>query len=343
MPQAPEKRRLFSLPAPSRLVLILTRRCNLGCGYCYNGEADESLMSRETLERAFALLAEGEGPFGVQLTGGEPLLVPELVERACALFKKAGEKRPGALSLQTNLTLLNEDWLDLFRKYRVDLGVSLDGPPEINERQRGKSRELFRSLELLRQSAFPFSATAVVTRENCAHLGALVLFLGGFKEARGLGLDLLVKKGRRGLSPPRAPALNEAAGKIRESLALVNRFRFRPFRLRELEMLRKAEKGGGGSFCGACRGTTLAVTPEGELYPCAQAAGEEEFSLGGLERPRAPRKSPGAYELSTAKCLLCPLHGRCPGECPTRLRFNRGEEDLVCSLYRGLSSLPLDL
>lgn len=105
-------------------------RCNIQCQYCYqNPERDASNQARSydlDLIKA-AVEAEG-GPFS--MFGGEPLLVPEgdLEE----LFSW-GLERFGGSGIQTNGSLLNDRHIEMFRRYRVHVGVSIDGPGELND------------------------------------------------------------------------------------------------------------------------------------------------------------------------------------------------------------------
>lgn len=110
-------------------------QCNLGCEYCYQepqrdagnvagrGQYDLDLMKK-------AIEEEG-GPF--TLFGGEPLLVPlEDLER----LWEWGLERWGRNSVQTNGSLITERHIALFAKYDVAVGISVDGPEELNDVRR---------------------------------------------------------------------------------------------------------------------------------------------------------------------------------------------------------------
>jgi uncharacterized protein len=331
-------------PVPGFLILALSRRCNLRCVYCYNGEAVDEDMSPEVMDRAFEFLALSEGPFGVQLTGGEPALVPGLVERAMVkaedLSKKSG--RPRSVAVQTNGTLLSKEFLSLLAKGKVRLGLSIDGPPDLNDGIRGGSRALLEGLELLNSLRMPFNVTTVVSNLNCDSLWELPLFLSAHPGARGIGLDLLVKKGRNGAKPPDPASLSLGVKKLADTLKIANLRRaaagVAPMVLRELELVKTSARGGGRArFCGACGGSSLAADPKGGLYPCGQAMGEESLSFGTVFEPKGPNGDLGDFTLPGEHCGTCELKGRCPGECPSRLYFNRDESPpLVCALYGSL-------
>ncbi|MDR2422201.1 MAG: radical SAM protein, partial [Deltaproteobacteria bacterium] len=272
------------------LILILTTRCNLKCSYCYNGDLAPQDMGLKTLVRGLALAAAGEGPLRIQLTGGEPTLLPELIEAAAQEAAKL--RRPYRLSLQTNATLLDRQLAKTLKKLNVEVGVSLDGPPALNEAMRGESKMAFRGFSALESEAWPFTATTVVAGPNAKELYQVPLVLAQYNAALGLGLDLLVQKGRGAEGPGSAQGQGPAKGldaeslaaglvKLKQTLAFINVRRKKPLILREEEFLRRARRRDDGQgFCAACRGSSLAVAPDGRVYPCGQSAFLDDFCLG---------------------------------------------------------------
>ncbi|MDR2450435.1 MAG: radical SAM protein [Candidatus Accumulibacter sp.] len=317
------------------LILILTTRCNLSCRYCYNGNETGADMTPEILGRAFALASDGSEPLHVQFTGGEPTLRPDLLAQAAEEARRLS--RPVTLAVQTNGTLLTPELLALCQTQGIEVGMSLDGPPAINELTRGGSRESFEGLRLLETRGVDFNVTAVLSRANVGFIADLPLVLAGFAHARGFGLDLLVKKGRAQVEPVQVGDLAPNIRKLDERLVLINRQRTRPLVWREKELLRDRMAGHQGDFCHACRGESLAVRPDGWTYPCGQTSDSPEF-LFGTQTPNATASSLIRLKLTGPHCRQCALHGRCPGECPSRLHYNRGEEAfLICELYRALN------
>lgn len=317
------------------LIVLVTSRCNLKCLYCYNGRPEGRDMPLATLERVMALAARARGPLHIQLTGGEPCLVPELMAQAVRLAQALPQ--PPRLAVQTNATLLTPQLLSFFKENEIHVGLSLDGPLEINERLRGSSAALSRALALLEAEGVAFNVTTVVTALNVAALDKVPLLLAGYSQARGFGLDLLVNKGR-GLAEPAEPQeLAAAARRLKLMLAAVNSRRARPLIWRE-EALCQSDPAEDGSFCHACRAESLAVDPEGRLYPCGQTVGVEALSLGTVEEPGQLRSPLVGLRLTGPHCAGCPLEGRCPGDCPSRLYFNAAQPRLACALYRALAA-----
>ncbi|HET8847057.1 MAG TPA: radical SAM protein [Ktedonobacteraceae bacterium] len=104
--------------------------CNIACHYCYQQPQRDAGNFRQTydLERMKSATIKEGGPF--TLFGGEPLLLPlpDLEE----LFRW-GQAEYGRSGIQTNGVLLNDEHIRLFKTYNVDVGVSIDGPGELND------------------------------------------------------------------------------------------------------------------------------------------------------------------------------------------------------------------
>ena len=105
-------------------------KCNIQCQYCYqNPQRDAgNILQSYSLEKMMSSIERAGGPFS--LFGGEALVVPE--DDLEALFSW-GLKKYGGNAIQTNGTLINERHIQLFKKYCVRVGVSVDGPGELND------------------------------------------------------------------------------------------------------------------------------------------------------------------------------------------------------------------
>lgn len=138
-------------PVPFReFVLKIHSRCDLACDYCYMYTmADQSwrgrpvVMSVATIEAAAARIAEHTAAHelpsvAVTLHGGEPLLVgAEFITTAVTALRCAIE--PGTqvdIQIQTNGVRLDEGFLDLFKRLRVRVGLSIDGYAAAHDRHR---------------------------------------------------------------------------------------------------------------------------------------------------------------------------------------------------------------
>lgn len=331
------------------LILALTTRCNLRCRYCYHGDPQGRRdMDPSILERAFARVASGSGPLHIQLTGGEPCLAPHLIEAACERARHLS--RPYTMGLQSNGTCLTPQVIDLIRTYGLQVGISLDGSPKTQQSLRGQAAETLRGLILLESEQIPFRVTTVVSGENVGQLDRLAWLLSAFRQARGIGLDLLVNKGSAG-SVDHAPiaataeALKGGLCSLTKALAAINAQRETPLRLREWDlvrrMLRRDRRMDPRNFCQAAQGASLAVHPDGRWFPCNQTLGDERFVIDSESDHCSVLLS---AKLSTfgQDCGECPLSGCCPNDCPSRLLYNPpAVRTLACTLYQTLASASL--
>jgi radical SAM protein with 4Fe4S-binding SPASM domain len=108
----------------------LSVKCNIRCRYCYqNPQRDATEQNYKYDMAAMKAAVEREGR-RFTLFGGEPLLVPE---RDLAELWSWGLIRFGGNGIQTNGSLINERHITMFKRYRVSVGISIDGPGELND------------------------------------------------------------------------------------------------------------------------------------------------------------------------------------------------------------------
>jgi uncharacterized protein len=138
------------LPKISLYLLKVTEFCNLNCPYCYMFNLRDlayktkpKIMPLEMVEvvarKAVALARQQEvAEIAISLHGGEPLLAGiEWFSTAVDHFKRAaGEAVKIAFTTQTNGVLLDKRWLDFFEAERISVGISMDGPREIHDKNR---------------------------------------------------------------------------------------------------------------------------------------------------------------------------------------------------------------
>ncbi len=103
--------------------------CDLACTYCYENDI-RTRTPRHAYNREAVLKAieKTDSPF--TLFGGEPLLLPlkDLDELLGLAFK-----RHGSSGMQTNGVRISPEHIEMFKKYRTHIGISLDGPVELND------------------------------------------------------------------------------------------------------------------------------------------------------------------------------------------------------------------
>lgn len=103
--------------------------CNLKCDYCYQEPMRDAgnITTAIDWSKAKAQLERENWKFSV--FGGEPLLAP--IEHLEEVFK-FGFERFGGSAIQTNGVLITDRHIEMFKKYKVGVGISIDGPDEMN-------------------------------------------------------------------------------------------------------------------------------------------------------------------------------------------------------------------
>lgn len=325
------------------LVLWLTTACNLQCMYCYRkNEGEARAMPEGIAMKALSLAAASGRPFHVQLAGGEPTLETGLIRFVGQTVREAGW--PATIALQTNGTLVDASLIDLCLQYDIGIGVSIDGPPALQERIRGKAAATLRGLALLEEAAVPVSVTTVLSALNAERLEELVLTVGRFANVRSIGLDPVVLAGAgqaiTGLCPS-AEAIRSGILSMQEAMKLIRRYYGGRIGWREGDAVHRALWGSGPvrPYCHALRGESLAVHPDGTVYPCGQTVGDPGMAAGTVD------SVDGAFLANCYRgiqlrgdCGTCPLDGCCPGDCPSRLSYNNGAGiSAMCVIYRTIA------
>jgi uncharacterized protein len=176
-------------PCVELLVIQPTPFCNMACRYCYLPVAarqERSRMADETLAAIGNRILRGgwaAPALSVVWHSGEPLtLAPAFYERAIALLGPAPNGVVVSHGLQTNGTLIDEAWVELFVRHRIGVGISLDGPQDLHDRNRvwrdgrGTFAQTMRGMALLRRHGVPFNVITVLTDESLARAEELFWF-----------------------------------------------------------------------------------------------------------------------------------------------------------------------
>ena len=159
--------------------------CNLACKYCYYLEknklyptAQRHLMSDEILEQFTREYIEAQTMSQVLFTwhGGEPLLRSiDFYRKALSLQQKyAGGRRIDNV-IQTNGTLLTDEWCEFFAQNHWLVGISIDGPQPYHDHYRltaaGKPswQKVMQGIKLLKKHGVEWNAMAVVNAYNVNH------------------------------------------------------------------------------------------------------------------------------------------------------------------------------
>lgn len=159
--------------------------CNLACKYCYYLEknklyptAQRHLMSDEMLEQFTREYIEAQTMNQVLFTwhGGEPLLRSiDFYRKALSLQQKYAGGRHIDNVIQTNGTLLTDEWCEFFAQNHWLVGISIDGPQPDHDHYRltaaGKPswQKVMQGIKLLKKHGVEWNAMAVVNAYNANH------------------------------------------------------------------------------------------------------------------------------------------------------------------------------
>lgn len=286
-------------PVVKAMCLHMAHDCNLKCKYCFAGQGEfngpKELMSLEVGKKAIDYLvknSKNRKNLEIDFFGGEPLMNFEVVKELVAYGNQEAKKhnKNFRFTITTNGVLLDDDKINYINEHMYNVVLSLDGRKEINDAMRPTENNKgsydvivpkFQKLVEGRKDKF-YYIRGTFTRHNM-DFGKDVLHF------RDLGFELT------SMEPVVDHEQNEYALKP-EDIVKVNE-EYERFAKDYLEIRKKdpsfkffhymVDLSGGPcaikriSGCGA--GTEyLAITPSGDIYPCHQFVGKEEFKMGSL-------------------------------------------------------------
>ena len=153
----------------------VTAKCNLKCKYCYaepfEASSTDNFMKIETVRKMIDLLAGNSQKEHIEIIfhGGEPLLQkPEWFDDSCNYVaeKFNGKNKKYSFGLQTNNTLLNNDFVEIFNKHKIKIGVSFDGTEEIHNKFRGGYSKTQKNIKLLENNKLFSGVITVISHHN---------------------------------------------------------------------------------------------------------------------------------------------------------------------------------
>ena len=341
------------------MCLHVAHSCNMDCEYCFAGKGeyhgDAGLMSYETGKKAIDYLIEnspGRKNLEVDFFGGEPLLnwqvIKKLVDYGRSLEKSTGKNF--RFTLTTNGLLIDDDVIDFCNREMSNVVLSLDGSRDTNDRMR-KTKQGKGTYDLIvdkfidfakRRGQKDYYMRGTFTGKNL-HFAEDIIHMAnlGFKELS--------------MEPVVAPEhVSYALKDGDKDILLVE------YEKLALEMIKRRKSGNSFNFyhfnvdfeggpciakrvsgCGV--GTEyIAVTPEGDIYPCHQFVGDKDFLMGnlidGIKNPNVRKLFAECNVYSHEECENCFARLYCSGGCSANAYHSKGSVkavyDLGCELHK---------
>jgi len=344
----------------SLLIKPASAVCNLDCSYCFyldrSADPYKSLparrMTEETLRRlveTYILYSHPNSSFTFQ--GGEPTLAgPEFFEKLVGFQKQHGRGGTVSNALQTNGLLLDQRWCDLFKAYDWLVGLSLDGPEEMNDLYRigktgkGSWKRVMESLALMQKQRVEFNVLCVLSQANVHQPKEVYRFFRkhGIEHMQFIPLAEFDIAG----NPLPFTITAEQYGRFLCEVFELWWPERRKVRIRFFDNIAEAlagQKPGNCTMLETCD-SYVVVEYNGDVYPCDFFV-EGGWKLGNLEIdswPEIARKSKrynfaAKKTLAHADCQVCEYQSICHGGCPSLRHKQRGsfdDLDYFCSAYK---------
>lgn len=326
--------------------------CNLDCAYCFFLDKEllypgsKFRMSDAVLERYIRQLIESHRVDQVTVAwqGGEPTLMGlDFYRKAMALEEKY--RRPGMTflnTMQTNGTLLNDEWGEFFKEHNFLIGLSLDGPRDLHDVYRvdkgGQPTfdKVMRGLRLLQKHGVEYNLLTTVNRVNADYPLEVYQFLRDEAGADWMQFIPVVERiNENGLTLYQAgttvsdrSVLPEQFGDFLTTIFDewvrhdVGRIYVQTFEAAARNWL-GLESSGMCVFNETC-GQGLALEHNGDLYACDHFV-EPDYHLGNIQDEHMIKlvASPQQLKFGASKrdtlpqyCLECDVRFACHGECP---------------------------
>lgn len=328
------------------ICLNIVHDCNLRCKYCFADQGEykgkREIMSVETGKKAIDFVVKNSGyvrNIELDFFGGEPLMafveIKEIVDYAKQIEKKFNKNIRFAIT--TNAMLLSDEKIEYLNNNMKNIVLSIDGRKEINDRIRltnagtGSYDIILPRIKKMvdkRDREKQYYVRGTFTHENTDfYKDVIALANEGFKE---ISIEPVVLSNDNELAITREdmPAIFASYDKLYEEmlsrLKSGKEFNFYHFNI---------DLNGGPclykriSGCGAGH-EYVAITPEGDIYPCHQFVGNEAFKLGNIYEEEfnhtLSKKFANAHLYNKPACRECWARFYCSGGCQANnYNFNK--------------------
>ncbi len=325
--------------------LNIIHGCNLRCKYCFADEGEyhghKGVMDIDTAKKAIDYVVKRSGPrrnIEIDLFGGEPTMIMDTIKEIIAYAREHEKewKKNIRFTMTTNATLLNDEMMEFMDKEMGNIILSLDGRKEVNDNVRikvdgsGSYDDILPNIKKMidkRTEGKMYFVRGTFTRANTDFYEDVKAMVNeGFRE---ISIEPVVLENGHPLAlrEEDLPTIFDNYDKLYEEMRRRkvegDEFKFYHFNI-DLQggpCVYKRISGCGAGF------EYVAITPQGEVYPCHQFVGKEEYKLGSIwddtYDAELGKKFKKAHIYNKPKCKDCWARFYCSGGCQANnVNFN---------------------
>ncbi len=334
-------------------VLIMpTEQCNMNCIYCFNGERkkNHSKMSIDTYKRFLDITT----PYVDQLTiiwhGGEPITMGLDFYKQAIEIQKEYPKTTIKNRMQSNLSLLTDEWVEFLKENNISVGSSHDGG--CNEETRGNSEKVISNVLKLKEKEMSHGVISVISNKNIDTMISDYLYF------KGIGISYTPNLYVANAEDTDDSLTLDPAHAIKKFCELYDFWihdldtetHIRFFELYIDYVLRRTH-----NLCSlsSCLGHWMGLKYDGEIVPCNRSF-PDEFSYGNIYNYDSIEQafdSEGFRNIlylsiqRREKCKDCIAYDMCVGGC-NNVAYNQGGIDKNngnhCLIFKGVYSYVVD-
>ena len=340
---------------PKTLVTIIlqtTSHCNLHCSYCYcqTNLTTASKLSFSTFKDCILKVDsffDNDSELCFLFHGGEPLLLGKNFFDEAFRFLKQHMKHKYYTGIQTNLILLDGEFIELFRQNDCSISTSLDGYPDLNDLHRkyyngrGTYDDVMRSLMLLREKKVRYGIVSVITRNSVKNPTHFYHFMKEHPKVL-FGLSPMFLKQDESIVAPNPEDLGDFLVTLFD-LWVADQA---PPRISFFEEIvgnfLENNRGTVCTFHHDCTETFIAIDSEGNVYPCCHFVGTKPLCYGNLLRSSFHDVYNSDSRLHLSKrairsnnsCQTCEFFKMCFSGCMATSENSILSKDYFCNAYK---------
>ena len=331
------------------ILAVTSNACNMDCKYCYRDESNTKVASIEDFKKYMTVLDNyfnKDVHFSIIFHGGEALLAGyEFFEKAFDFIKKL--KRKVRTAIQSNLTLLDEKTIKLFKENNCGFGSSLDGDKECND----KNRKFKNNTESVYDVV---SENISKLKDNNMSTGVISVLSNENTNAEEY-YDFVKKSNASGFAF--TPLFDYEFSGIKQSVDKVALAKFLnelfdlwiedndppsfPFYKDIIHSMLGNNIQKSCVFTQNCVKSMITIDVNGDVYSCTHFLGQKEYCFGNiLEQPFEDIIQSESYiqlrkvaEEISNNCCGCKYHEICYGGCLSRAVRNKEKKDYFCETF----------